>query len=274
MKLFKSFVFFLLFALFLSACGTSTTGSKNAEEILEKSVQAMSEVKSYSMEMKTKQLTKIPGVEEDLNIDLNMTADIITEPLQLYMVQNIQSPELGTEEMITTESYFTSDGFYMKDSMTNQWFKYKDEIAQSFIEMQKQQMNFEEQLNLMKRFTKNISVKEDNKHYILNLEADGKALKEIVLEVMNLVGDLDNETGMFKEIFNDMDIHTFTYKIYIDKETFYQTKIDMETNIDVNIDGETMSIKQSMEGTIDNFNDVKEIKIPQEAIDNAEEVSF
>lgn len=274
MKFYKTLIVTVVFSLLLSACGTSETSKKasmSADEILEKSIAAMSEVKSYSMDMKTKQTMTMTGIEEEMNMEMNMKTDIIVDPMQLYMVQEIKSPELGTEEAITTESYFTNDGFYTKDSMTNTWIKYTDEFAESIIELQKSQMNPEEQLNLLKRFTKNVEAEEDADHYILNLEADGEVLMEIVMEVMGLMGE---DTAMLGDLFNEMDIKTFTYKIYIDKETFFQTKMDVVTDMAMTIEEDTMTMKQEMAATITNFDGVAEITIPQEAIDNAEEFSF
>lgn len=278
MKLYKFFIASLVLMLFLSACGSSGSGgtSKNAdltaEEILEKSITAMAEVKSYSMEMDSEQTMAMTGFEEEMNMTMKMKADIITDPIQLYMLQEITSDELGIEEPMTTESYFTNDGFYTKDSITNSWIKYTDDMAQTMLEMQESQLALEEQLDLMKRFTKNITADEDNKHYILSLDADGDALKEIVAEVMGTLGGED--MAVIQEMFNEMDIQTFKYIIYIDKATFLQTKVDVETDMSFSAEEETITIKQIMKSTISNFDGVSEIKIPQEAIDSADEISF
>src|SRR5690606_19330248 len=103
------------------------------------------------------------------------------------------------------------------------------------------------------------------------LNVDGEELLEIVLEITGL---FEESLAPMEELLNNVEIQTFTYKIYIDKQTFYQTKMDVITDMVVNEEGNTMKMKQVLEATISNFNGINEITIPQEAIDSAEDFSF
>lgn len=268
-----SFVFNILIFLLLSGCDfieIFQQSNESAHEILDQSLLAMEQLKSYSIEMNTNQTITLPE-EDPMNMKMIMSSDIIMNPLQFYMAQEITSQDLNTEDPMTTEVYFINGGFYMKEPITNSWVKYSGEYIENILELQKSQINPEEQLHLLKKFIKNITAKENESQYILNLQADGETLKEIIRE---MIGSFGENMDFFDEAFDELAVSTFDYKIYIDKTTYYQTKMDIEMEFSMTMEGKTMFIKQSMNSTISNYDAINEITIPQEVLNSAEEISL
>lgn len=280
MKQIKIIFITIITFLLLSACNkpnesasTGASAGADADDILANTLSAMEQLKSYSITMNSNQTITIPE-EEPMNMQIAMTGNIITNPLQFYISQEIISPEYFTEEPMSSEMYFTNDGFYMLEPITNSWLKYTGDFAESLLEMQNTQINPEEQLNLLKKFAKNITAEEDESHYILNFQADGESLKEFIAEMSGLINEEMLSFESLEDVLDNMTISTFNYKIYIDKGTYYQTKMDIDMDISFTMEDETLSIKQTATSTISNFDNVGEITIPQEILDSAEEVSM
>ena len=62
------------------------------------------------------------------------------------------------------------------------------------------------------------------------------------------------------------------YEIFIDKETFNTTALNMIMDMTMVVEGEEMKLAQNLKSTYDNYNEVEKIEIPQEIIDNAQEM--
>ncbi|WP_209121456.1 DUF6612 family protein [Alkalihalobacillus sp. BA299] len=241
----------------------------SVDEVIQHSIEAMNELQSYTMEMNNEQQLEMPD-EEAFQMDMTMIADITIEPLRLYQKMTMSGLDENIEA-VETESYFTEDGMFVKDSMEGGWIKFPEEFSQDILESAKMQMNAEEQLKIFQKFSEDTQLTEDDTHYILTTRGSDENFKEMAQEVM---GFIDEAGEMMDELLSMMDIEMFTYVIYIEKDTFYQTKMDMEITMQMSMEGETMKSVQRMNGIMSNFNTVGDITIPQEVINTAEEFNF
>jgi hypothetical protein len=80
--------------------------------------------------------------------------------------------------------------------------------------------------------------------------------------------------GMMEEMMSMMSINQLDYELHIDKETFYQSKIVMMMDMEMDIEGEKVTSNQNMNSLISNFDEVGDITIPKEVLDTAEEISL
>lgn len=69
------------------------------------------------------------------------------------------------------------------------------------------------------------------------------------------------------------ELENMTYTIYVNKETFYQKKMEMSYDVIMEEEGTTINMTGNAEGTYSSFNEIEEIEIPQEALDNAIDAS-
>ncbi|WP_336823221.1 DUF6612 family protein [Sporosarcina sp. USHLN248] len=65
------------------------------------------------------------------------------------------------------------------------------------------------------------------------------------------------------------NIENFFIVTTIDKDTFFPISTTGNTQMTITVDGETITLKQVIEGTFSDYNQVKEIKIPAEVINSA-----
>ncbi|MFV8826492.1 DUF6612 family protein [Alkalihalobacterium sp. APHAB7] len=285
MSFIKALFVSLSLILLLAACSggepSSSTNTDNqdttdatvlsVDEIIEKSITAMNKLESYTMEMNNEQELEMPG-QDPFQMNMTMVADITVEPMRLYQKMTMTGLEESVE-VIETESYFTEDGMFVKDSMQGGWVRFPEEFSQDLLEVSQQQMNAEEQLKVFKQFAEDTQLTEEESHYILTVYGSDDNFKTMAHEAMGFMQEA-GASAMMDELLGMMEVQTFNYVIYIDKDTFYQTKMDVEMHMSMTIEDETMVTIQRMTGVITNFNNVDEITIPQEVLDSAEEFSF
>ncbi|MDE5414064.1 DUF6612 family protein [Alkalihalobacterium chitinilyticum] len=268
----------------LAACsGGEETSSPNADiqdtadvsavlsvdEIIQKSINAMNKLESYTMETNIEQIFDMPG-QDAFQMNMMMVADTTSELVRLY--QKRTSTEFEENSEVTqAESYFTEDGMFVKNPIQDSWVRYPREFSQDILEASQQQMNAEEHLKAFKQFTEDTKLTEDENHYILTVHGSDESFKAMVYGAISI---LEKARSTVDELLGMMEVQTFNYVIYIDKDTFYQTKMDMEMHMSLTIEDETMVTIHRMTGVITNFNSSGEITVPQDVLDSAEEFNF
>ncbi len=244
--------------------------SLTAEEVLQKSTEAMAALSSYSMEMVSDQEISMDG-EDTIKMVTTTTTDMSLNPLAMYQVTSIEDAD-GMMESMDNESYFSEDGFFVYDSMAGQWFKMPDEFAAELNSMSEMQTNPAEQLEMLKDYSENMTMTEEEDHYVLNFEGSGEQFNEMAGMIGGMMGD--DMGGMMEEMLSMMTINQLSYVVHVDKETFYQTRVLVNMDMEMDIEGEKVTSIQMMDSTLTNFDEVGEITVPQEVIDNAQEITM
>ncbi len=240
-----------------------------AEEVLQKSTEAMAGLSSYSMEMISDQEISMSG-EDTIKMVTTTTTDMSLNPMAMYQVTSIEDAD-GMMEGMENESYFSEDGFFIFDSMAGQWFKMPEEFTAQLNAMSEMQTNPAEQLKMLKDYTDEITMTEEEGHYVLNFEGSGEQFNEMAGMIGGMMGDDMGE--MMQEMLSMMTVNQLSYLVHIDKESFYQTKVLLNMDMEMDVDGEKVSSIQVMDSTLTNFDEVGEITVPQEVIDSAQEIS-
>ncbi|WP_417900779.1 DUF6612 family protein [Bacillus haimaensis] len=299
MRVLKMWLVGILAVMILAACGNSTTGngeqnnassnnkeansvteaeeqdnkenqSMMADEVLQKSMEAMAALNSYSMEMTSEQEITMEG-EEPINMVTSTKTDMTLDPVAMYQVNSMEDAESMMEGM-ETESYFTAEGFFIFDQMAGQWFKMPDEFASELNSLSDMQTNPAQQLEMLKGYSDEMKLTEEGDVYILNFSGSGEQYNEMISMFGSMMGE--EMGGMMEEMMSMMSINQLDYELHIDKKTFYQTKIVMMMDMEMDIEGEKVTSIQNMNSTLSNFDEVGDITIPQEVLDTAEEISL
>ncbi|KRG11477.1 hypothetical protein ACA29_17265 [Lederbergia galactosidilytica] len=71
-----------------------------------------------------------------------------------------------------------------------------------------------------------------------------------------------------------MKFNKVDYEIHIDKETYRLTNLKMIMDYNTEMDGDSVRVVQDVQSEYMNYNEVKEIKVPAEAIEQAEEIEM
>lgn len=241
------------------------------QEVFEKSMEANQEIKSFATDLDLNQVMEIQG--EKMAMSSKMHMKFITEPITLHqkMTYNIELGAEGTQSF-DTEAYLTEDGFYMYEPMENMWLKMPQELSDQILQMQNAQSNPAEQLEQLKAFVDDFKFEQNDTHYILTLKAAGDKFNQFLKETMK--ESLPEDMLLDDEVFNSMKFNGVEYEIFVDKETFYTTDLNMLLDTETKMDGEVMKLKQDIKAAYSDYNKIDKIKVPQEALESAQEINL
>lgn len=242
--------------------------TEDAKSILEQSINAMTDVESFSMDMTMDQTMEMEG-EEPLEMSTKLKMDAIQDPLSFYQV--IESPDPLSGELTEVEQYFVDGEIYTYDPSQDMWIKMSGDLI-GMNDIEDLEMSPDEQLETLMNFADDITVEDEGDRYALTIDGSGDELKEIAKELANAEADATMQADM-DQIFEGMNITKLDYVLYINKETYYQEEMSMNLDMEMEAEGDTVTISQVSSGTFGKFNEIDEITVPSEAIDNAVEMT-
>lgn len=267
-------------SLSLAACSQTASPTDNTkvtetsnltlQEVYDKSIKASEELKSVKATIDMKQKMSIADQDVNANFSSLMDMEYVMEPMQIYQKGTTTMhamTEDGEEQVMDMESYITKDSFYMREG--DQWMKLPQELLGE-LQNSTEQSDPAEQLKQIENYLEDFTFKQDNDNYILSLEASGEKFTELVQGLLDEMMQNIMDSGQEANI--EMDIKSIKYLIYIDKETFNSSKVDMVMDMSMVVDGEKIIMYQDVKTKFSNFNEIKEIVIPQEVIDGALEI--
>ncbi len=314
----------------------TTNRVQDVDAFLEKMMAA--DLQSYEAKMSLDQSMEATGSEEfSMNMLMDMDMSMTTDPVTLYMKSKM-AMNMGEEsEELTTEAYFTEEGFFQSDG--EQWMKFPAELTDALLEASMTQADPVAQLQLVKAFMKGIHVFEYDDVYIITQTMTNEEFKTMMNDAMALfsgmlpvgVDSIVTENAVVEEVTEenakepsteeaveedaateeeatpeeetedvvvdeeaveednledveldmgsildmlDINIEKYFVVTVVDKATLFPQSTSGTTSIKMSMDGETISIKQLIEGTFSKFNDVKPIKVPAEVLEKAVEMDF
>ncbi|MEJ8778047.1 DUF6612 family protein [Pseudogracilibacillus sp. ICA-222130] len=242
-------------------------GNSDAEELLQKATEANNNLESFSVEADMKQLMVMDGEEMDINSTTSM--DIIMNPMTMKQTIVTDIPDAGKQE---TESYFTKDGYFMLDPESDTWMKLPDEITGQLLAQVEAQANVEQQLVQMKPLMKDFTAEEKDDHYLLIFKSDDETLDDSLMEVIQ--ASLPDEMQMMGDIFENATFNSLNYEMKIDKDNYYVQALNMTMDMDMKMEEQDINLNQDMKMTYSNYNGVDEIVVPDDVIENAEEIEM
>ncbi|OIJ22236.1 hypothetical protein BKP45_06220 [Anaerobacillus alkalidiazotrophicus] len=258
----KSVGIAIVFMLVMSACNSESSGSlTSASDVLIKSLELMEGLNSYSMKMESNQTLTIND-DETVEMFLTLNADMTLAPLAFYQKMMMET-DMEMMSTIETEMYFVDNQIYMYEPMTNEWMQLPPELIGEIGALSELQISPEQQLNVLTSFIDEIDMTESGNEYVLKLTGEGTEFLEIA-KLFGGVGTEDFEEML--ELFSHLELNNIDYEIFIDKETLYQTRLNMIMEMEMVVDGERVHTVQTMSATIYGYNEVDEIVLPEEVI--------
>ncbi|WP_433743916.1 DUF6612 family protein [Falsibacillus pallidus] len=294
MKKITSAIVMLVLVFSLAACNQTAkqvdSGKKESsekdskstltlEQVFEKSLDASKDVKSLSAVMDLKQHMESSQQSAPIQTVSHIEMEMVQKPLSLHQKMKMEmgdaSGDAGNDALqnYETESYLTKDGFFMFDPTQQKWMKMPKEFSDQIMQMSDYQTNPGDELKKLKQYADDFSFEQDDKHFILKLKASGDKFDQLLKDSMNqmMPEQLKENEGMLKNIkFNGAE-----YEILINKETFLTDALNMTTDIEMKVDDtQSLQMKQEMKGTYSDYNKNLNITVPQDILDNAQEVNF
>lgn len=238
----------------------STEADLDAEEILLQSTEAMNQLKSYSAEIEMRMTIGENGQENTM--ESFAKSDVLLDPLSISQTMTDAS---GNEQ---SQQYMDENGTtYIFEPLEGKWFKIENSDMDIAMEVSPQ-----EQLEMILEISDEITVEEEDNHYVLTVVGSGDEL----LDITKKLTQMDEEIPY--EFLEEMNVNIFNYVTYINKDTFLQdrmsVKIEMELTIKIGEETQTSVHLQETNTTYTSFDEIDKITIPQEALDYAEEINL
>jgi hypothetical protein len=148
--------------------------------------------------------------------------------------------------------------------------KLPSEMTAQMNEIMKQSGSPEKQLEQFKTITKDTQVSEQGDSYLIKAEVSGDSVKELAKGYMEQASSGDPQMSAMMD---QMNIKSMTISYAVDKKTYLPTQTNVDMVMDMNTSGQNVSIDMKMSGEISKHNEIKEIKVPDEA-KNAQEVQI
>ncbi|QOY38058.1 DUF6612 family protein [Anaerobacillus isosaccharinicus] len=251
----------LALVVVLAACNDQVaTNLTDAEDVLKQSLEVMEKLDSYSMTMESEQTMTIND-SETMNMVMKINADMTLNPLAFHQKLSMES-DMDMMGKIETEMYLVGDQVFMFDPMMKEWMELPMDLMGDLGGLSELQLSPDQQLLMLRSFADDIELSENGSNYVLKLSGEGSEF----MEIAKFFGGAGNELEEMLEFFSELKLNHIDYEIYIDKETFYQTKLNMTMDLTMGMEGETIHTIQTMKATIHGINEVGEIKLPEEVL--------
>ncbi|MGP4074277.1 DUF6612 family protein [Halobacillus sp. K22] len=234
----------------------------SAEELFKKSNEAMMELDSYTVRSIMEQRMPMQGTEQIISTESK--ADITLDPFAMHQTVTTSLPE---SEELKLESYWTKEGFYQQNPEGG-WVKFEEDFPMSQSDI-KEMMSAQSQVTQASEFAEDMSVEEAEGSYVVSYEGDGEKLLKASQQLFQTSMDDEEMAKMMEEMMDQMTINELSYEVTIDKENHYMTGMMMKLDMDMEVEGNTTNMIQTFDMSIDNFNGVETITIPEQILDNA-----
>ena len=206
---------------------------------------------------------------------IDSAMDLVAEPLAFHQKAEtaIESDDIENDNPTFMEMYLTEEGLFLYEVSMDMWLKMPDENVEDMKALADQQTaNPREQLEELAAFKDEFTLEQNEEAYILELDASGEKFRALMDEqLQKTLGQMELETPISEE---DLDIHSVHYQLHIDKETFLADSLALDTEMDVRIDEETMAVQSDVKADYSKYNEIQKISLPEEVLQQAEEIEF
>ncbi|QKS72168.1 hypothetical protein FLK61_36545 [Paenalkalicoccus suaedae] len=252
--------------LTLAACNTED--AQDVESILTSSIEAMEEVESYAADM---EMTQTMGMGDGESLTMTSTGEMImsNNPLALEqrMEMDMGEMNMGEGPMAYTAYFSEEEGFFMEEPTLGGWIKLPESEMDAILQME--QMSPQEQLRPLQSYISELSLETTDDEYIITLSGEDIDMNAFMQEFQGLgVEGMDE----MMEVMEEIDVSSLNYVIHIDKETNYQTEAQIDMVMSMDMMGQSFDSEQSIHMLFRDFNEVGPVEIPQEVIDNAQDL--
>lgn len=243
---------------------SETTKSKLASDVIMKTMVVSSKLESFSVKMNTKQTIEQAAGKMDLQAKIDM--DLVMKP-QMSFKQSMTMNMMGQD--MKMDSYFTKDGFFMKEPTSGQWMKLpREQMDQMMGAISEEQLDPSKQLEKLKPFANDFALTESNDDYTVKLSAGGDKFNEFIKkEMKSYLGSSPELDQLMNQGASSFKISNVEYTFTIDKKTQFPKSMKVFMDMEMDVQGQKMRIVQNLDGTYTNFNGIKEIVLPKEALE-------
>lgn len=238
----------------------------SVDEFITKVSEASGKIKSFSMGLDTTQniVVTMDGQTQEQKSVIKGTSDYVKEPLAMYQNIEMDLGELGKQSI---EQYITKDGIYSKQNDT--WMKMPNEMHDQLMQTAEQSANPEAQLEQFKSIASEAKITQEGDEYLMTADLSGDGVKDLAKSLMSQSGGQNEQSAA---MLDQMDLKNIKISYSVNKDTFLPNKTDVQMVMDMEVEGQKVSLDMKMSSTFSKYDEITSIEVPQEAIDNAQSV--
>lgn len=228
------------------------------DELIAKSGEASQSLESFAMQATVNQVIGMGegDTATEQKVDMKMDSKLVRTPLQMYQIMEVGTPQ-GPQVI---EQYIIDDVMYMNSN--GQWMKLPSEMNTEMVAAMENSLNPQAQLEQFKTVADEAKITETDKEYILHAELSGDSVKELAKSIMAQSGSGEEQAAML----DMMNIKSISISTGIDKSNFYPTYTDVKMEMEMDQEGQKVSLNMDMVSNFSEHNNVS-IEVPQEALD-------
>ncbi|MEK8130341.1 DUF6612 family protein [Paenibacillus filicis] len=249
-----------------TAQAPAASSAPTVGELINKTMEASQSLKSYSMDSQIEQKMTMTqnDQKQEQAIKMAIKTDMINEPLAMVQEISMNMPGLPSSQQI--KQYITQDGIFMQTQ--GKWMKLPAEMKDQLLQAVQNQASPQKQLEQFNTIVKDTKVTEEGGHYVLDATVSGDHVKDLVKGFMSGTGP-GGANPQIEALMQQMKIQSMKIKYVIKKDGYIPVSMNVAMLMDMEQQGQKMSMDMKMDSTFSNYNAVKEIKVPQEALNSA-----
>lgn len=235
-----------------------------AADVFTKSMEAAAKLESFSVNMNVKQTIEQAANKMDMQSKIDM--DVVMKP-QLSFKQTLAMNMMGQD--VKLETYLTKDGVFMREPKSGQWMRLpKEQTDQLMSGISEDQVDPSKQLQKLKQFTDDLTMTESGDDYVIKLSANGAKFNDFLKnEMKQYAGNNPGLEQLLDQNGSAVNFKKMDYTFAIDKKSLFPKTMQMNMEFEMDAEGQKVNMVQNLEGTYANYNAVKSIELPKEALD-------
>ncbi|QSS99329.1 hypothetical protein IMZ31_14760 [Pontibacillus sp. ALD_SL1] len=240
--------------------GETTEENKDlsAVEVYEKSLEATGELESFSLSTDIQQSVSM-GEQGEQNIEMSSEGEFTLDPIAYHLVTEAMGQNI--------EMYYIQDGLYFKDPNSGNWLKGPKDLINQLSQADTMQQRPKKQLEMLQDYSESLTMDETDDGFVIHLEANEEDMKQFIERALSNGGSIP------KDAMEQVTIHDLAFDLTISKEKYYPKSLDMTMDISMEQQGSTVSVNQEIQSTYDKYNEIEEVRVPEDVKENAEDIS-
>ena len=290
----------VVMALPFVACDGGS-GLPSAEEIIEASIEALDDVRTFEFEMEASMDadTEAEGEPNDAYIEMDASGAIDIENYQMQLAMDMNMETTGEEDMdMAAEMYLVDDTFYILTDalgMGSMWMKLElsdiEELPEGYGEQEDMSELQTEMLEFLPELLEAFEIEVTGSErvdgidcYVLESNPDTEQLWEMFMEMFETMELETTDIPEDTEDYLDEMFDSFSVKQWIAKDTYLTMKVELEINMEFSAEdvgepeeeGEA-DIDMSLTVLVYDYNQPVSIELPpgaEDAMDITELMDF
>lgn len=259
-------IFISLITITTTACSTIKT-NEQSESIIDKFIESNKNIKSLSFTSDSSvELNAGTSNNNNTSLKNKITSSIINNPVSFKTEAKVEMDS----NSVSISSYFKDNTLYVKSAGNDDWIKTSNQSLINQISQSNSNTLSDSFSSFLKKIEKNVKVEASGSNYVISYSGTDDNFKEIFSEVIKSAFP-EGESN--SSALNNINFKEANIEYIIKKSDFTPISSKIYLAISPKEGDTSQEVRLTQTFTFSDINKVSEIKIPDEVLNNAKEVS-